>query len=128
MIRVVLDSNVYLSALLFGGNPRTVLELAQARAFGLVISMSIIQEIESVLKTKFLWTDTMIRRAAAETWGTAHKVKPEMKVDDCVDPDDNRVLECALASNAGFIVTGDRHLLRLTPFRDPDSHPATVSR
>jgi predicted nucleic acid-binding protein len=38
-------------------------------------------------------------------------------VNDCSDPDDNRILECALDAHAAVIVTGDSHLLRLHPYR-----------
>lgn len=117
MIRVVLDSNVYVSAVLFGGNPRSVIELAQLGGFEIFISVPLIQEIEEVLKEKFLWHDAMVRRAAAKTWRAASIVMPDVEVDDCADADDNRILECALTAHAGFIVTGDRHLLRLHPYR-----------
>ena len=60
----------------------------------------------------------MVRRAAAKTWRAAHIIKTESEVNDCSDADDNRVLECALTAHAGFIVTGDRHLLRLHPYRN----------
>jgi putative PIN family toxin of toxin-antitoxin system len=117
MIRVVLDSNVYISALLFGGTPRAVVELAQLREFELFVSEPLIDEIEEVLKAKFHWTESLVRRAAATTWRTATVVKAEIELDDCADPDDNRILECALFARADFIVTGDRHLLRLHPYR-----------
>ena len=45
-------------------------------------------------------------------------IEPTERITDCSDPDDNRVLECAVASKAGFIVTGDNALLRLNPFRN----------
>jgi putative PIN family toxin of toxin-antitoxin system len=118
MNRAVLDSNVYISALLFGGIPRAVVELAQLGEFESFVSAPLIQEIEEVLKKKFLWPDSMIRRAAVKTWRAAHIIKTESEVDECVDPGDNRVLECALTAQADFIVTGDRHLLHLHPYRD----------
>ena len=117
MIRVVLDSNVYVSAVLFGGNPRAVIELAQVGAFETFISAPLIQEIEDVLKEKFSWQEILVRRAAVRTWRAARVVKVEIEVDGCPDPDDNRVLECALTARAAFIVTGHRHLLRLNPYR-----------
>jgi predicted nucleic acid-binding protein len=50
------------------------------------------------------------------TWETGHAnvVEPDFKLDAVPDdPDDNRVLECAVAGKADFIVSGDRHLLRI---------------
>ena len=117
MIRVVLDSNVYISALLFGGNPRMVVELAQMGAFPTLTSPHIVAEIEEVLQRKFAWRETRIRSAANATWRTATLTLPTARITDCPDADDNRVLECAVAGRAHFIVTGDRHLLDLHPFR-----------
>lgn len=44
-------------------------------------------------------------------------IVPAVTVTDCADHEDNRILECALASGAGLIVTDDDHLLRLSPWR-----------
>ena len=52
-----------------------------------------------------------------ELWGAAEQVRPQIKIADCVDPDDNRVLECAVASQCRVIVTGDAHLLDMHPWR-----------
>jgi predicted nucleic acid-binding protein len=53
MLRVVLDSNVYVSALLFGGNPRAVVECAESGRFQFAISQPIKSEVERILATKF---------------------------------------------------------------------------
>jgi predicted nucleic acid-binding protein len=44
-------------------------------------------------------------------------VSPDFVLMDCQDPDDNRILEAAVAGSADVIVTGDKHLLRMHPFR-----------
>ena len=44
-------------------------------------------------------------------------VAPASEIAECEDPDDNRILEAAVEGNAGFIVSGDKHLLRMNPFR-----------
>lgn len=117
MIRVVLDSNVYISALLFGGNPRKIVELAQTGAFHTFTSSPIVAEIEEVLRRKFAWREARIRAAADATWRIATQVECGEELTDCPDPDDNRVLECAIAGRAHFIITGDRDLLELHPYR-----------
>ncbi len=63
MIPVVLDSNVWISAVLFGGNPMSVLELAEAGQIALFISDELAAEIEETLSRKFLWSGTRIRDA-----------------------------------------------------------------
>jgi uncharacterized protein len=117
VISVVLDSNIYISALVFGGNPRTILELAELRVFEVYVSGPIQNEVERVLELKFLWSRARIREAAAYLWTLASPAFPRLTVADCADPVDNRVLECALETHAQVIVTGDNHLLKLHPYR-----------
>ncbi len=118
MIRAVLDSNVYISAVLFGGNPRAILQLAERRVVTCFTSMHIVEEIEGTLESKFQWNETRIRRLGRRAWRAARLVETHIRLSDCADPDDNRILECALSARADFIVTGDRHLLVLNPYRD----------
>jgi uncharacterized protein len=114
MIRVVLDTNVYISALMFGGLPGSLLDLALLQSFLPVISPALLDELDEKLRIKFEVDaeDAVTIRAKLES--IAEIVKPETAlhvIED--DPDDNRVLECAAKGNADYIVTGDRHLLRL---------------
>jgi putative PIN family toxin of toxin-antitoxin system len=117
MIGVVLDTNVYVSALLFGGNPRAVVELAEDGLIELWISDSIKGEVERILAKKFSWPQPRVRDAASYLWSLTQPVAPRQTVTDCTDPDDNRILECALAAHAEIIVTGDGHLLKLHPYK-----------
>ena len=115
--RVVLDTNIYISALLFGGLPGSLLDLALLPAFTLVISSPILEELEEKLLVKFKLSagDCVVIRA--KLLRAAELVKPNLilgVIGD--DPDDNRVLECAVASRAHFIVSGDRHLLTLKSY------------
>ena len=118
MIWVVLDSDVYVSALIFGGNPRTVLGLAEQGLFELSVSEPIKAEVERILSEKFSWPKDRIDSAASYLWTLAHSTNPKQTIADCSDPDDNRVLECALEADARMIVTGDAHLLKLHPYRE----------
>jgi putative PIN family toxin of toxin-antitoxin system len=117
MTVVVLDSNIYISALLFGGNPRTVIELAEIGLFRIAVSEPIQAEVERVLTGKFSWPRQKAREAEARIWSRALHVSPHLTVTDCADPDDNRILECALTADAAVIVTGDDHLLKLHPYQ-----------
>jgi uncharacterized protein len=117
MIRVVLDSNVYVLALLFGGNPRRLINLAASGAFELFCSDAIRTEVEFVLAVKFHWPRQRVTAATAYLWSLSRFAEPQLTVSDCSDPDDNRVLECALQARAAYLVTGDRHLLILHPYR-----------
>jgi putative PIN family toxin of toxin-antitoxin system len=118
MTWVVLDSDVYISALVFGGNPRLALERAAQGLFELAVSDPIKAEVERVLAEKFRWPETRITEAVAYLCPLTHVVVPRQTVTDCHDSDDNRVLECALEAHADVIVTGDSHLLKLNPYQD----------
>lgn len=116
----VIDTNVLLSALLRGRGARPILEALIARRFRLLISETLLEELASVLSRpewlKLIGADdcrdflTTIREAAT-------MVRSKGRVTVCRDPEDNAVLECALAGQADFIVTGDKDLLVLNPFR-----------
>jgi putative PIN family toxin of toxin-antitoxin system len=118
MSRVVLDTNVYISALLFGGFPGSVLELAILGAFTLILSPALLDELDEKLRAKFEMTmeDTAFLRARLETLGEIVEPGEVLKV-IVDDPDDNRVLECAVKGKADLIVSGDRHLLKLGMYR-----------
>ncbi len=111
--RVVLDSNIYISALLFGGKPLRAVQLAEQGAFILLTSPPIQSEVESTLTAKFGYSRAMIRKSCHRVWRCAEQIEPIMHVDICRDEDDNRILECAIAGGASYIVTGDRDLLDL---------------
>ena len=116
-MRVVVDSNVYISALLSGGRPRQVIALAGDGLLDIYSSETIKDEVERVLRDKFRWSKERIAAAASYLWSLSRPVDPQCTVSDCPDPDDNRVLECAIEAKATFIVTGDHHLLDLDPYR-----------
>ena len=111
--RVVLDSNIYISAFLFGGKPLRAVQLAEQGAFVLLISASIQAEVEGTLAQKFGYSRSMIRHSCNRIWILAKQIDPNLRVDLCRDEDDNRILECAIAGDARYIVTGDRDLLVL---------------
>ena len=77
MTWVVLDSNVYVSALIFGGNPRRVLELVEGKLFEVSVSKPIRAEVERILAEKFSWHKDRINDAAAYLWTLAHSINPQ---------------------------------------------------
>jgi uncharacterized protein len=116
-MRIVADTNVIVSALVFGGVPRRVLELVEDGLCELYYSHEIQAETRRVLREKFAWSGEAVDRYLQELWRLGHNVVPRRKVSEIKnDPDDDRILECALAANADAVVSGDRHLLRLGEF------------
>ena len=115
--RVVFDTNILLSAFLFGGNPEVLFEAVRAGKIELVTSPRILTEFASLLKNKFSWEDDDIRDAVTVIGRRAELVKPKQKLSVLEDEADNRVLECAVEGNAGYIISGDHHLLDMREFR-----------
>ena len=114
-MRVVLDTNVIISALNFPGNERLVLELALRGRFQFCLSRFILGEVAGVLIHKFDWDEERTARAI-ETLETAATVIEPPPLEEVIEGGhaDNRVLECAVAASADYLVTGDRrHLLPL---------------
>lgn len=118
-MKVVLDTNVYISAILFGGNCEEILWLAAQRSFELVISKSIILEIEVVLKEKFKWSKKQVSDALTYLRNISTVIKPNISLSVIKDdPSDNKIIECAVAAGANYIVTGDKnHLLPVKEYK-----------
>ncbi len=128
-MRVVLDSNIFVSAFLRGGLAEEILDLSVRKLIDVYLSQEIIEEIEKVLKNKFLVKDKdrMDFRHFLVSLSTI--VKPQNKVEKAVeDPEDNKILECALEAGADIIVTLDHHLLKLKKFKGIGIvHPKTLT-
>jgi putative PIN family toxin of toxin-antitoxin system len=114
--RVVFDTNILLSAFLFGGNPEALFRAVRAGKIQLITSPSILAEFASILKNKFSWEGD-IREALTVIGRRAELVKPKRSLAVLEDDADNRVLECALEASADFIISGDHHLLDMGEFR-----------
>lgn len=121
MIRAVVDTNVLVSGLLFGGVPLKVIDAAIARKFTLVTSPILMDEVDRVMRyKKFGLTDNEIAVLTQPLFSIAEIVVPVTTIDIIARcPADNRVLECAVEGKCQIIVSGDRRdLLSLRKFRN----------
>lgn len=118
MIRIVADTNVYVSAIVFGSTCEEILALARSGIVAINISPAIQRELRRVLRTGFQWTEAQVRVALTEVETLTSLVYPTVKLSGVVgDDDDHRILECAVAADAEFLVTGDKKdLLPLARF------------
>jgi len=114
VIGVTADSNIYISGLVFAGLPLQFLDAARAGRFQLSLSSPLLDEILRVLRDKFLWPQTRLDELSARLDKFTQHIHPAVTLDVVKnDPDDNRVLECAVAAGSQYIVTGDTDLLDL---------------
>ena len=116
MKAVVVDTNVYISALVFGGTPRMVFERIDSLGYRLCVSKPIMDEVAEVLTRRFGWSGADLRRFLPPLWRRCFIITPTAALEICDDPDDDRILKFAQAADADFIVTGDDDLLRLKHF------------
>lgn len=119
MYKIVIDTNVLISAIVFGGKPRHILELIIEGKIRLVISESILEEVKAVLGgKKFQYPPKILHTIIAEIGNISEFVEPKIKINTITkDPDDNKILECAFEARADFIVSGDNHLLEIGAFK-----------
>ena len=118
--RIVLDSNVIISAFLFGGVPAQLIELALNGSIECFTSLPILDEIRDVLlRPKFGLSSDQALTLIEDLHDLCQLVMPEERVLAVIDdPDDNIILECASTADAGFIVSGNSHLLHLRKWRN----------
>ena len=118
-LKVVFDTNIYLSAIVFGGNPRQCLELARKKEFILFSSRAILLELAKTLQNKFFWSQEETREVIRGLAVFTKVILPKTKINFIKkDPKDNRILECALTAEADYLVSGDKkHLLSLKKFK-----------
>ena len=99
---------------MFAGLPGRFLDLALQRRFILVTSPALLDELDEKLRGKFAVSERDSRAIRARLESHGEMVEPKIQLNAVPDdPDDNRVLECAVAAKAGIVVSGDRHLLRI---------------
>jgi putative PIN family toxin of toxin-antitoxin system len=115
--RVVIDTNLYISGLFYGGVPGQLLLLASERAISALVSEDTLGELRRKLRTRFPSSSPDADRILSEIAELATIITVTQKVQACRDPDDDRILECAVAGHADYIITGDKDLLALHPFR-----------
>ena len=118
-MKVVFDTNVYISAFLISGSLAEDAFLhAQRKHATLFASIPILTETARVFRTKFHQSEEDVTAALKLIGRAATIVKSSVRIMVLEDIPDNRILECALEAAADLIVTGDRHLLRLKTFQD----------
>ena len=117
-MKVVFDTNVLVSALVFpGARADAALRRIAQEQDVLLISAPILDELLGVLARKFARDGEELARIAIFLSDLAVTVRPRTRLRVVADDPDNRILECAVAGRADAIVTGDRALLALGTYR-----------
>jgi putative PIN family toxin of toxin-antitoxin system len=117
LIKAVLDTNVLVSALVYGGNPEQILILATQKRFLVVTSPPLISELCEILTKKFEFSEDKVKLVRKKVEKISKLVYPNETLQVLKDEPDNRVLEAAVQGACDFVVTGDMGLLELKAFR-----------
>ena len=120
MAKVVVDTNVLVSATLFGGNPEKILDLAEEGKIKILISEKILEEFREVLQEKFGFSLSIAELAASGIREISSLITPTQRLTVIKEKEaDNRVLECAVEDRAQYIVSGDtKHLQPLKEYQE----------
>lgn len=117
-MRVILDTNVILSAIFFGGVPGRILTAYRDGKLTIVLSPEILDEYRTTaarLAKKF-----DVEYEEILDWIAVHSemvAVPSLDQPVCADPDDDKFIACSLASGAKVICSGDKHLLDVNGYR-----------
>ena len=118
-LRVVFDTNIYISAFVIpGGNAEKAYLRAVFGDFKLYTSIAILTELAQKLEEKFGWEKQKISELVQFISKVAIVLKTDPKLRILADDPDNRILECALKAKADVLVTGDKHLLNLKHYEN----------
>jgi putative PIN family toxin of toxin-antitoxin system len=118
-LKVVFDTNIFISAFAIPGSKAEEAYLHCLKGdFALCSSVAILTETAQKLREKFGWQEDKITRLLKAISKVATVIKTQPHLHLLADDPDNRILECAIAVKADFIVTGDKHLLSLETFQN----------
>ena len=124
-MKVVIDSNVFISGIFFGGAPRKVLDLIEEKKITSCFTLQTFEELKHLLyhekfdkPRKLLslpFPHFLHKLKTSSLFFTQLFLEPPLIIKE--DPADNYILACAIAAQASFIISGDKHLLKLKKFR-----------
>jgi putative PIN family toxin of toxin-antitoxin system len=116
--RVVINTNVIISSLLFGGKPRQIIKLLREYSISAVITPILVAELLEILTKKFHFSPIKIKLIEELLEEHFTLVYPQKNISVVRDEDDNRVLEAAIEGTCNYIITGDKDLLSIGKFEN----------
>jgi putative PIN family toxin of toxin-antitoxin system len=123
-MKIVLDTNVFISGIFFSGPPFQILRAWKNKRLQIILSQDILIEYQRVaesLTLKYPSIDILPIIELVTVHGQFVDTK-NVDITVCEDPDDNKFIECAIASDTKIIVSGDKHLLKIKGFKGIKVH------
>ena len=118
-MKVVLDTNVLISGIFFGGLPGRILNAWRSRKFQIAVSVEVLEEyIEVAERLTARYADIEYKGILGLIVENADLIQASALTEPvCDDPDDDKFLACAVAAHAEIIVSGDRALLKASGYQ-----------
>lgn len=116
MHKVVVDTNVFISGILYGGNPQAIIEAWLNNKYIVCLSPQLKAEIVGKLQGKFLLSISAIQTIEETLDSKTEKYITRKKLFICKDPTDNFLLELALEAQADYLISGDKLVLKLKKY------------
>jgi len=118
MIRVVLDTNVFISALFWKGAPYQIFQKILKGAILNFVSPQILKELKERLLYKFKLPPEKVKEYLGIIVFNSKIIYPKKELNIVEkDPSDNKIIGCALEAKASFIISGDKHLLEIKRYK-----------
>lgn len=118
-MKIVIDTNVFISGIFFRGNPRTIIESIVGGRFDAYVTSEILEEyleiIDRMLDKKQGKFDKEI---LSPLFSSLRIIEGGSKIEVCRDPDDDKFIGCAVDAKALYIVSGDKDLLDIGKYKD----------
>ena len=117
-MKVVLDTNVFISGFFFSGPPFDILKAWLEKRIQIIISPEIMHEYKRVdEELSYKFPDIEISPILKSFTRNAIIISaPKLPNPVCEDPDDDKFLACAVTGDAKFIISGDKHLLEIREY------------
>lgn len=118
MHKVVIDTNVFISGIVYGGNPRKIIQAWLAKEIIVCLSPELKAEILGKLQRKFLLPPDSFAHIKEDLNKNTKKFVPRVHVSLARDSNDNFLLELADEAHADYIISGDKDLLTLKNYKE----------
>lgn len=116
-LKLVLDTNILVSALIYGGKPEQVYNLILEKQITAITSTILFSELFEVLIKKFNFDPRRVKQLERIIKKHFKVVYPNETINAVKDDDDNRVLEAAKEGKCEYIITGDKELLKIRKYK-----------
>src|SRR3989344_7633177 len=116
-LKLVLDTNILVSALIYGGKPEQVYNLVLEKQIIAITSTVLFSELQDVLIKKFNFDPRRVKQLERIIKKHFKVVYPNETINAVKDDDDNRVLEAAKEGKCEYIITGDKELLKIRKYK-----------